>query len=141
MPGEGRFGEGKLISTTRTSSETDFSFQAASPEPGARQHHTRGVREVIPPGVTIDGRSATEVAHPDDHRSVEQAAMGQVGDECSHPLVEIGKSLSVHAPRDSTREVVLVRESRSAARQSGYNRAVKVIAAAILAKLVEFANP
>ena len=48
-------------------------------------------RPVIAARVLIDPRSASEFAHPDDRRRVQQPARGQVSDERRHPLIELGQ--------------------------------------------------
>ena len=48
-------------------------------------------RPVIAARVLIDPRRAAELTHPDDRGGIEQPAVGQVGDQGRHALVELGE--------------------------------------------------
>ena len=57
----------------------------------AADHDRPASRPVIAARVLIDPRRAAELTHPDDRGRLEQPAVGQVGDQRRHALVELGE--------------------------------------------------
>ena len=55
-----------------------FANDLAATNAAPREDHRVAVRPVVAAGVGVDDWRASEIAHPDDERRIEQAAFGQV---------------------------------------------------------------
>ena len=71
---------GRMLGYAPVLSDSPTTWPPRMPPPA--KDHRVALRPVIAAGVFVDHRRAAEIAHPDHQRAVQQAALGQVVEQC-----------------------------------------------------------